>query len=375
MSLAPDFPPGRSKGNRTPSGGSDPHAMGERGGIRILVVKLSSLGDVVHAMPAVQDLRAAHPDARIDWVVESAFVPLVARCEGVGRVIACDLRRWRKSPLSGKTRREWGVFKAALRQVQYDYVIDLQGLTKSALVAWLAHTTPSGRRIAMANQTEGSGYEAPTRWVADKTVRLEPHVHAVQRSRLLCAAALGYAVQGPAEFGLKALGQAAPQPALPGLEANPFVPRKPLVALVHGTSRADKQWPVASWVALGQRLNHSGFSVALAHGNVSERATSEAIAAGLEDAWVWPTMALDALTDTMARCAGVIGVDSGLSHIAVALGLPHVQIYNFDTAWRTGPLADRPDADKQLSVFATPTPDLESVWRAWESLDTPVLCR
>ena len=172
--------------------------------MRILVVKLSSLGDVVHAMPAVQDLRAAHPNTRIDWVVESAFVPLVERCEGVGRVIACDLRRWRKSPLSSRTRREWGVFKAALRQVRYDYVIDLQGLTKSALVAWLAHTTPNGRRIAMANQTEGSGYEAPTRWVADKTVRLEPHVHAVQRSRLLCAAALGYEVTGPAVFGLKA---------------------------------------------------------------------------------------------------------------------------------------------------------------------------
>lgn len=343
--------------------------------MRILVVKLSSLGDVVHAMPAVQDLRAAYPDARIDWVVESAFVPLVERCEGVGRVIACDLRRWRKSPLAGKTRREWAVFKAALRQVRYDYVIDLQGLSKSALVAWLAHTTPTGRRIAMANQTEGSGYEAPTRWVADKAVRLEPHVHAVHRSRLLCAAALGYEVQGPAEFGLSALGPAVLQPVLPGLEANPFVPHKPSVALVHGTSRADKQWPLASWVALGQRLNHAGFSVALPHGNAAERATSEAIAAALDDAWVWPALALDALTDTMARCAGVIGVDSGLSHIAVALGLPHVQIYNFDTAWRTGPLADRPLADQQVSVFANPQPELNAVWQAWESLDTPVLCR
>jgi heptosyltransferase-1 len=115
--------------------------------------------------------------------------------------------------------------------------------------------------------------------------------------------------------------------------------------------------------------------VALPHGNAAERATSESIASALDDAWVWPALKLDALTDTMARCAGVIGVDSGLSHIAVALGLPHVQIYNFDTAWRTGPLADRPQADKQLSVFATPTPELNAVWQAWESLDTPVLCR
>ena len=342
--------------------------------LRILLVKLSSLGDVVHAMPAVQDLRGAHPNARIDWVVESAFLPLVERCDGVGRVIACDLRRWRKSPLSSSTRREWGAFKAMLTQGSYDFVIDLHGLTKSALVAWLANTTPTGRRIAMANQTEGSGYEAPTRWVADHAIRLEPHVHAVQRSRLLCAAALGYPMQGPAEFGLKALGQAVPQPALPGLEANSFMPRKPRVALLHGTSRADKQWPVSSWVALGQRLNHSGFSVALAHGSAAERATSEAIANALTDAWVWPSMRLDELTDTLASCASVIGVDSGLSHIAVALGLPHVQIYNFDTAWRTGPLADRPHADKQVSVFAKSAPELNAVWQAWESLDTPVLC-
>ena len=346
---------------------------------RILVVKLSSLGDVVHAMPAVQDLRATLPDAHIDWVVERAFVPLVERCEGVGRAIACDLRRWRKAPWSATTRREWGQFKLALRQQRYDLVVDLQGLSKSALVAWLARTSPQGRRVAMANQTEGSGYEAPTRWVADQAVRLEPHVHAVQRARLVCAAALAYPVQGPAHFGLQAAtgaqSRAVTAPALAHLESNPFVPRKPFVALVHGTSRADKQWPLANWVALGQRLNHAGFAVALAHGNAAELATSQAIASALDDAWVWPHLSLDALVDTMASCAGVVGVDSGLSHIAVALGLPHVQIYNFDTAWRTGPLGDRSAADKQLSVFAAPTPELNAVWQAWESLETPVLCR
>ncbi len=342
--------------------------------LRILIVKLSSLGDVVHAMPAVQDLLAAHPDARVDWVVESAFVPLVERCKGVGRVIACDLRRWRKTPLSASTRHEWAVFKAALNQYHYDLVIDLQGLSKSALVSWLARTTPEGRRVAMANQTDGSGYEAPTRWVADQAVRLEPHVHAVQRSREVCAAALGYTVEGPVRFGLQTHDNVLPPP-LPGQDINPFVPRKPMVALVHGTSRADKQWPQADWLALGQRLNHSGFSVVLPHGNAQERATSEAIAAALDDARVWPALGLDALIDTMARCAGVVGVDSGLSHIAVALGLPHVQIYNFDTAWRTGPLADCAQAEKQVSVFASPHPDLEAVWQAWESLDTPVLCR
>ncbi len=346
---------------------------------RILIVKLSSLGDVVHAMAAVQDIRRALPQARIDWVVERSFAPLVARCEGVERVIPCALRQWTKNLFSAQTRFEWAAFKADLQSQAYDAVLDLQGLTKSALVVWLAQTKVGGLRYAMANRTDGSSYEAPTRWVADKAVTLEPHVHAVERARRLCAEALGYSLQGQATFGLHAGPLAAKPPqerkkrallANPGAAVNPFAPRKSVVALVHGTSRADKEWPLASWIELGKRLNHSGFCVALAHGSAAEKAVSEQIAAELSDAWVWPTMSLDALTDTMAHCAGVIGVDSGLSHIAVALGLAHVQIYNFDTAWRTGVQNAR-----QVSVFAQPTPDVDAVWQAWDALGTPVLCQ
>lgn len=343
--------------------------------MRVLVVKLSSLGDVVHAMPAVQDMRRAIPGVEVDWVVERAFAPLVNRCAGVSQVIPCELRRWRKSPLSAQTRFEWRTFKEALQAQSYDAVIDFQGLTKSALMAWLARTTTQGRRYAMANQTEGSGYEAPTRWVADVAIALEPHVHAVQRSRLLCAAALKYTLSGHDCYGLSPGSAAVAAPVGKRQSGNSFAPRKPFVALVHGTSRKDKQWPKDHWIALGQRLNHSGFAVALAHGTASEKATSDAIAAQLADAWVWPAMGLDVLTDTMAQCAGVVGVDSGLSHIAVALGLPHVQIYNFDTAWRTGPHGDAPKAPRQVSVFAAPFPELDAVWQAWERLDTPVLCR
>ncbi len=342
---------------------------------KLLIVKLSSLGDVVHAMPAVQDLRKALPHAQIDWVVESAFVPLVARCEGVNRVIACDLRRWRKVPLATQTRQQWRAFKTELQAERYDAVLDLQGLTKSALVSWLAHTAPKGRRFAMDNQTDGSSFEAPTRWVADVTIPLKPHVDAVTRARLVCASAMGYSVTGPAHFGLVPAQQAATPAHASGQAGNAFAARKACVALVHGTSRADKQWSMDAWVELGRRLNHSGFTVALAHGNAAEKATSEAIAAQLPDACVWPSMGLDALTDTMAHCAGVIGVDSGLSHIAVALGLPHVQIYNFDTAWRTGPPADAAHATRQIAVYASPQPDIETVWQAWESLGTPVFCR
>lgn len=333
---------------------------------RVLIVKLSSLGDVVHAMPAVQDVRRTQPGVQMDWVVERAFAPMVSRVEGIARVIACDLRRWRKNPLAEQTRREWGAFRSELQSQRYDAVIDLQGLTKSALVSWLAHTTPQGQRIGMANQTEGSGFEAPARWVADRAIRLETHVHAVDRARLVCSRAMGYAMPQSLEFGLQAgtLAVARGAPVADAVQTR----GRPVVALVHGTSRADKEWPLAHWIELGQRLNHQGFAVALAHGNAAERATSQAIAAQLADVWVWPDMALDALTDTMATCAGVVGVDSGLSHIAVALGLPHVQIYNFDTAWRTGPQRDA----NQRSVYAPGGPGVDAVWQAWQRLNLPM---
>lgn len=329
--------------------------------MNILIVKLSSLGDVVHAMPAVQDIRRAFPDARIDWVVERGFAPLVQRCEGVGRVIPCDLRRWRKRPFAAQTRAEWGAFKTALQSQAYDWVLDLQGLTKSALVAWLARTAPSGKKVALAHRTDGSGYEAPTRWVADVAIAMEPHVHAVQRARILCSQALGYAVPDFERFGLLAQVNTA-QAATKSIATD-----KPSVALVHGTSRADKEWPLHAWVALGQRLLAQGHAVVLAHGSPQERATSEAIAAQLgSGASVWPTMDLAQVTDALGSCAGCIGVDSGLSHIATALDLPHVQIYNFDTAWRTGPSV-HPGA-RQVAVFALPQPTVDAVWNAWLSV-------
>ena len=333
--------------------------------MRILIVKLSSLGDVVHAMPAVQDIRRALPHARIDWVVERGFAPLVQRCEGVERVIACDIRRWRKAPLAAVTRVAWRAFRIELQSQAYDAVIDLQGLTKSALVAWLARLTPSGQRYALANQTDGSGYEAPTRWVADVAIAVAPHVHAVRRGRELCARALGYALPDSESFGL--LAHVNPTQDAPETIAITSASGRPCVALVHGTSRADKEWPVAHWLDLAARLDGAGFDVALLHGTDAEQQRSEAMAREMAHAHVWPRLTLDALTDALGRCAGVIGVDSGLSHIAVALDLPHVQIYNFDTAWRTGPV-NRP---RQRSVFAQPTPSVDAVWQAWLAVSAP----
>jgi heptosyltransferase-1 len=342
--------------------------------LNVLIVKLSSLGDVVHAMAAVQDLMRSLPHAQVDWVVERAFAPLVARCQGVRRVIPCELRAWRKDPWSRTTRTAWRGFRQELRQQPYDAVIDLQGLSKSALVAWMARLAPGGRRIGLANQTEGSGFEAPARWVAHQAIALPEHIHAVTRSRELCARALHYPLPVPLRFGLLAHAQhAAPDLALQALRSG----RLGVVALVHGSSRTDKSWPLEHWRELVQRLDVAGFAVALPQSNAAEEAAAQAIAQGFAQAQVWPRMALDAVVDALATCCAVVGVDSGLSHIAVALDLPHVQIYNFDTAWRTGPLADPVQhgashaapagalaQPRQQSVYGQAQPSVDAVWAA-----------
>jgi heptosyltransferase-1 len=354
--------------------------------LKILIVKLSSLGDVVHAMPAVQDIRQAYPDAQIDWVVERGFAPLVRRCKGVHRVIACELRHWRQDLFSAQTRQAWRLFKTELQLEHYDAVIDLQGLSKSALVAWLARLAPGGKRYGLAGRSEGSSFEAPARWVAHVAVRLPEHIHAVTRSRELCAAAFHYTLPFLMSYGLLAHENNAPK-AIKNVAFKAGL--KGVVALVHGTSRADKEWPLAHWRELALLLNAAGFGVALPHGSATEEEVSNAIASGLPHAQVWPRLALDSLTNALATCAGVIGVDSGLSHIAVALDLAHVQIYNFDTAWRTGPLpllsgAPQPQSVpqrpvglhhpsqhtlRQRSVYAQPTPSVDAVWAAWESVN------
>ena len=226
----------------------------------------------------------------------------------------------------------------------------------------LFRSTSHGKRYAMANQTEGSGYDAPTRWVADVASTQEPHVHAVARARVLAAEALGYELKNSnigVNYGLN-------MPTAQLIRAQE-APNK--IAFVHGTSRQDKTWPLQHWQALGQRLLSQGYQVMLVHGNAAELLTSRAIAAQLgHHSVVLPLLSLAELTQELGACHGAIGVDSGVSHIAVALGLPHVQIYNFDTAWRTEPLG----CAYQVSVFGQPSPTVDAVWRAWLACESAV---
>lgn len=332
--------------------------------MRVLIVKLSSLGDVAHTLPVVADIRAAHPDAVVDWVVEPAFAGLVRRVDGIHEVIEAPLRRWRERWWTAKTRAEWRAFKQRLRRDRYDAVIDLQGLTKSALVARLAQ----GRSYGIANRTEGSSHEAPARWLVDLAIPLPPRVHALDRGRQLVARVLGTRVEGTPRYGLPAASKRLPQPT---------------IVFVHGSSREDKLWPESRWIALGRRFTDAGWHVALPHGDEMEQVRAERLAAAIDSeatafgasrasaepiVMVWPRLRIDALIDRLATTHGVIGVDSGISHIAVALGLPHVQLYLHPTAWRTGPQPAH-GARHQRSIGGESIPSVDEVWAAWQRVE------
>ena len=333
--------------------------------MRILIVKLSSLGDVVHSLPVLVDIKSKFPDAQIDWVVEPAFASLLQFNSSIDRVIVCSLRDWTRHYFDASARQGVRSFLKELRKIPYDVVIDLQGLSKSALISRCATLTPKGMRVAMANQTDGSSYESLTRWVSNLAIELPKKIHAVDRGRLLCSKALAYELPNQLDFGLGANLAHLQTKTDPLNTTKPStVLHKDQVLLIHGTSRADKAWPLSHWIDLSKRLITSGYEVCITYASDTEQEFVNELMTNVEGLTLWHKHSLGDLSNLMRNCFGAIGVDSGVSHLAVALDLVHVQIYNFQTEWRTGPL----HSPYQTSIYADPTPGVDVVWSAWLNL-------
>ncbi|MDW8468597.1 MAG: lipopolysaccharide heptosyltransferase I [Burkholderiales bacterium] len=284
---------------------------------RILFVKTSSLGDVVHNCPAASDVARRLPDATIDWVVEEAFAEVVRLHPAVARAIPVAIRRWRRTPFLPATWSEIAAFARALRAAPYDCVIDAQGLLKSAFVARLARGPRHGFDRASAREPLAARFY-------DAVHAVSPALHAVERNRRLAACALGYAADGACDYGLVASGEP------------PFAPARPYAVLLTMTSRADKLWPEERWRALGQALAARGIVPVLPWGSERERARAERIATALPGAIVPPRLALSALARLIARARCAIGVDTGLTHLAAALGVPTLGLYCGSDPARTG---------------------------------------
>jgi heptosyltransferase-1 len=296
--------------------------------LNILIVRVSSLGDVVHNMPMVADIVRHHPDAKIDWVVEEAYTSLVRLNPAVRNIIPFALRRWRKSLFSSKTRTGMRNFYEALRGESYDFVFDTQGLFKTSAVMRMARLAPNGKRIGLANATEGSGYEGISRIFHDVSVSVDRHTHAVLRARLVAAAALGYEVSGTANFNLTALDQ------LPKTSPT-WLPAAPYAVFFHGTARAAKQWAPADWIRIAQQLSGRGLQVLLPWGSEEERQAAQRLAAQMSNATVLPKLPLMEAVLLAQRAALVIGVDTGLTHIAAAFTRPTIELYCDSPRWKT----------------------------------------
>jgi heptosyltransferase I len=274
----------------------------------VLVVRPSSLGDVVYALALVSDMARHCPGMPVDWVAEDAFVDLVRLDPRIRRVVPLALRRWRHAPLARATWGDMAAFRRALRQERYDAILNLQEQVKGAVVSWFAKGTRHG--LDRANIRE------PIATIVDHVHHpVSRELHIVDRCREIAAAALGYSVDGPPSWRFE----------LPATTA--AMPAGPYAIAFHATSRADKEWPEDHWRALVTHFARAGFVTLLPWGNALEQARSRRIADGSEGAVVPSRQTLPELA-TLARNAEiVVGVDTGLTHLAAALGTSTVAIF------------------------------------------------
>jgi heptosyltransferase-1 len=275
---------------------------------KILLVKTSSLGDVVHNLPVASDIRAADPAAEIDWVVEESFAAIPRMHPAVARVLPVAIRRWRTGFLRAAVREEIRTFTRALQRQPYDAIIDTQGLVKSALVARAARGVRHGLDYASAREPLWIFY--------DRTYPVPWTLHAVERNRRLAAQALGYGTDAPVEYGIRARSAQFT-----------WLPSSRYAVLLHATSAADKLWAEAQWLALGVALDSRQLRCVVPWGSARERLRSERLASAIPNAVIPPLLTLTEMAALISGAAVVVGVDTGLTHIAGALGVPTIGIY------------------------------------------------
>jgi heptosyltransferase-1 len=276
--------------------------------LRVLLIKTSSLGDVIHTLPALTDAARALPGIQFDWVVEEGFAEIPAWHPAVAQVIPVAIRRWRKHPWQTFRNGEWRRFKARLRETRYDLVIDAQGLLKSA---WLTRYV----QAPVAGLDRDSAREPLACRFYEQTYAVSKNQHALQRVRQLFSLALGYTLPpGLGDYGLDRAGMAD-------------VSELPYLLFLHGTTWPSKHWPEAEWRALAEHCNGLGWAIRLPWGNAAEKARAERIADGLEHVAVLPKLNLAGVAKVIAGARACVAVDTGLGHMAAALDVPTISLY------------------------------------------------
>lgn len=290
--------------------------------LQILLVKTSSMGDVIHNLPVISDILDYYPDAQFDWMVEESFAEIPKLHPRVRSIIPVAVRRWRKSLFTRSTWCEIGDLKARLKNTDYDLVIDTQGLLKSALLTTVTRGAIHGMDYDSAREPLASLFYSHKHAVARG-------LHAVQRNRILAALALNYPIpQSLPDYGLTNFHHAPDALALPESYA----------VFLHGTSRDSKLWPVSHWVALAEKLKEYQLQVLLPWSNPSEEKRANEIAAQSTNVIVLPKLKLTPLAGILANSRLNIGVDTGLMHLSTALNKPSIAIYTDTNPEFTGVL-------------------------------------
>jgi heptosyltransferase-1 len=281
---------------------------------RILLVKTSSLGDVIHNLPVVSDIVRHFPDAQIDWLAEESFAALPRLHPGVRKVIPVAVRRWRRTLLQSSTWQEVRAFRRKVAAEKYDWVIDTQGLLKSALL--MSHA--QGVRCGFDRD---SAREPLAALFYQRTFAVAREQHAVERNRQLAALVLGYALSGIQPSQL-------PRPA--------WLAEGRYAVLLHATSRDDKLWDEANWVALGKHFQQQGIRSILPWGGTDEQSRAARLSAQISDAVCPPKLNLNEIAALLDSAHAVIGVDTGIAHLAAALNKPTIGIYTATDPALTG---------------------------------------
>ena len=268
----------------------------------VLLIKTSSMGDVIHNLPVATDILAKFPNASIDWVVEESFSEIPVMHPGVKNVIPVAIRRWRKHLLEKKTRSEFSIFRERISEKRYDIVLDTQGLLKSAALATFAHG-------AICGYDADSAREPLACLFYDRKLQVGRDLHAVTRNRLLAAKCMGYSLEDlPLDYGIAMRIEKMPERAI----------------FLHATSRDDKLWPEERWVELGRKLE---MQIHLPWGSARERERSERLSGLIPGSVVPDRLGLRNAAELISGAAIAVGVDTGLAHLAAALDVPVVGIY------------------------------------------------
>ena len=278
--------------------------------MKVCVIKTSSMGDVIHTLPALTDAQRAIPNLSIDWVVEENFAEIPRWHSAVNQIIPIALRRWRKSPFSIQTRNEWKNYRTLLQAENYDAVIDAQGLIKSALFA-----TRFAQGVKHGYDRQ-SIREPLASFFYDKKYTISYQQHAVERIRQLFAQSLGYElpqVQGDYSIAHHFLHQTSEQN---------------YVVFIHSTTRADKHWEELEWQKLIEKITAlSDDEIRLPWGNEQEKERAERLAQVHSKVIVLPKLTLTELAKQLANAKAVVSVDTGLAHLTAALDKPNITLY------------------------------------------------